>query len=153
MPISLILTPFDHFHFRPTSGLLSSRDLTYCLTWKWKAGIKVKSEMCTIVPWLYFVRRFGQYDVWQLVVFHCWTWSHFELYRYLNDAGPPSPIPSSSTVGPRVGVRLRCHPQSCEWRWKPGGGRRVEGPQYHPGPWQPRLQGVLLQPIWWADVF
>ena len=32
MPISLILTPFDHFHFRPTSGLLSSQDLTYCLT-------------------------------------------------------------------------------------------------------------------------
>ena len=31
MPISLILTPFDHFHFRPTSGLLSSQDLTYCL--------------------------------------------------------------------------------------------------------------------------
>ena len=30
MPISLILTPFDHFHFRPTSGLLSSQDLTYC---------------------------------------------------------------------------------------------------------------------------
>ena len=32
MPISLILTPFDHFHFRPTSGLLSSQDLTYCLS-------------------------------------------------------------------------------------------------------------------------
>ena len=30
MPISLILTPFYHFHFRPTSGLLSSQDLTYC---------------------------------------------------------------------------------------------------------------------------
>ena len=30
MPISLILTPFHHFHFRPTSGLLSSQDLTYC---------------------------------------------------------------------------------------------------------------------------
>ena len=30
MPISLILTPFDHFHFRPTSGLLSSQDLTQC---------------------------------------------------------------------------------------------------------------------------
>ena len=31
MPISLILTPSYHFHFRPTSGLLSSQDLTYCL--------------------------------------------------------------------------------------------------------------------------
>ena len=30
MPVSLILTPFYHFHFRPTSGLLSSQDLTYC---------------------------------------------------------------------------------------------------------------------------
>ena len=27
---TLILTLFDHFHFRPTSGLLSSQDLTYC---------------------------------------------------------------------------------------------------------------------------
>ena len=33
MPISLILTPIDHFQFRPTSGLLSSQDLTYCLIW------------------------------------------------------------------------------------------------------------------------
>ena len=31
MPISLILTTFYHFHFRPTLGLLSSQDLTYCL--------------------------------------------------------------------------------------------------------------------------
>ena len=30
MPISLILTPFDHFHFRPTLGLLSSHKLTVC---------------------------------------------------------------------------------------------------------------------------
>ena len=34
MSISLILTPFDHFHFRPTSGLLSSQDLAYCLSLK-----------------------------------------------------------------------------------------------------------------------
>ena len=30
MPISLTLTPFDHFHFRPPLGLLSSQDLTAC---------------------------------------------------------------------------------------------------------------------------
>ena len=30
MHISLISTPFDHFHFRPPLGLLSSQDLTAC---------------------------------------------------------------------------------------------------------------------------
>ena len=30
MPNSLILTPFDHFHFRLTLGLLSSHYLTVC---------------------------------------------------------------------------------------------------------------------------
>ena len=30
MLISLILTPFDHFHFHQPLGLLSSQDLTAC---------------------------------------------------------------------------------------------------------------------------
>ena len=48
MPISPILTPFDHFHFRPPLGLLSSQDLTLCHN-----RFKVV-RMNMIVQWLIF---------------------------------------------------------------------------------------------------
>ena len=74
MPISLILTPFDHFHLRPTSGLLSSQDLTYC-------------HNDERMQYISFSHCGNIYPFSPVAIF-----IHFPLWQYLSPIYPFSPV-------------------------------------------------------------
>ena len=92
MPISLNLTPFDHF--RPTSGLLSSQNLAYCLMYH--NGFWVNSSTTTTVsqyhPGFFILKKTTTTPVTGDKLIHTsnplpYTYSTTVEDQYLNDIG------------------------------------------------------------------
>ena len=115
MPISLTLTPFYHFH--PTSGLLSSQDLTYCpclmidcelkLVWKGRTVDSLHyGGRCFISPFVCSVN-------WLLPIYSMLT-SNFAVMYTIN--GKSKVRPQNLFTGiiweffPNVGPPLVRHP-------------------------------------------